>query len=162
MNRRTTCMLTRMTVLGLAITALPQASLAQSDPLAGLWQLNLTKSKYSPGPAPKSLTLYVQGEGQNRKATGVGIDAAGNAISIVFMEAIEDGKPHPVIGLAGVEASASTRVDAHTANVSYFYGGQIIQTGTIVTSQDGKTLTFTIAGARAGQQMNNTLVYDRQ
>jgi hypothetical protein len=34
MNGRTRCMLTGITVLGLAITALPQASLAQSDPLA--------------------------------------------------------------------------------------------------------------------------------
>ena len=54
MNRRT---LTTMALVFSAIlfaTALPQIGFAQSDPLVGIWQLNLAKSKYSPGPPPKS------------------------------------------------------------------------------------------------------------
>src|SRR5579864_717275 len=82
--RRTKLTLTGMTFLGLAIVALPQPSFAQSDPLAGLWQLNLAKSKRTTGPAgAKSQTVYIQGEGQNRKITAVAINAAGNAVSQV-------------------------------------------------------------------------------
>jgi hypothetical protein len=48
MNRRT---LTTMVLLGLAVaTAFPQIACAQTDPFLGTWQLNLAKSKYSPGP----------------------------------------------------------------------------------------------------------------
>ena len=50
MKRRTTNLLTGLTVLGLAVAALPQLGFAQSVPWLGTWQLNLAKSKYSPGP----------------------------------------------------------------------------------------------------------------
>jgi hypothetical protein len=36
---------------------------AQSDPFLGTWQLDLAKSKFSPGPPPSGQTLSVQGEG---------------------------------------------------------------------------------------------------
>jgi hypothetical protein len=161
MTRRTA--LTGMSLLGLAIAASSQLGFAQGDPLAGLWQLNLSKSRYNPGPAPKSLTVYFQGEGQSRKITVVGINGAGNPITIAYMEAMEDGKPHPVTGLAGVDASAVTRVDGYSANVTYFNGGKPVQTGTLVTARDGKSYTFTISGTDgAGRQINNTLVLDRQ
>ena len=52
MNRRT---FTTTALLGLAVaTALPQAGLAQSNPWLGMWKLNLAKSTYPPGQAPKS------------------------------------------------------------------------------------------------------------
>jgi hypothetical protein len=74
MNRRIALMLT-MTLLGLA--TLSRLGLAQSDPFLGTWQLNLAKSKYSPGPPPKSQTVNFQGEGG--RITVVGIDAAGKS-----------------------------------------------------------------------------------
>ena len=52
MNRRTACMLTTITLFGLI--ALPQVSFAQSSPLIGTWKLNLDKSKYNSGTAPRS------------------------------------------------------------------------------------------------------------
>ena len=48
MNRRSILMLTGLALLGLAFDAMPQAGFAQTDPFLGLWQLNLTKSKFSP------------------------------------------------------------------------------------------------------------------
>ncbi len=41
-----------LAILGPAVTLKPQAA----DPLIGTWKLNLAKSKFSPGPAPKSVT----------------------------------------------------------------------------------------------------------
>ena len=54
MNRRTT-ILTGMTLLGLA--ALPQVGFAQSSSLIGTWRLKVDKSKFNPGPPPRSATL---------------------------------------------------------------------------------------------------------
>jgi hypothetical protein len=162
MNRRTLSFI-GTTFLGLAIAALPDAGFAQSDPMTGLWQINLVKSKYDPGPPPKSQTVYFQGEGQNRKVTIVGITAAGNPQSATFSELVEDGKPHQVTGLAGVDAQAYTRVDARTLNVNRLKDGKVVQTGTWVVSPDGKALTVTFKGANAnGREVSNILIYDKQ
>ena len=161
MNRRTT--LVSIALLSLVACAFPQASYAQSDSMSGLWQVNVAKSKYDPGPPPKSQTVYFQGEGQNRKVTIVGITATGNPQLATFTEFVEDGKPHPVTGLAGIDAQAYTRVDASSLNVSRLKDGKVIQTGTWVVSPDGKALTVTFTGTNAnGRQVNNILIYDKQ
>jgi hypothetical protein len=160
MNRRTTLMLTGMALLGLAFAASPRVALAQSDPFDGIWQLNLAKSNLTgPVAGTKSLTSYFHGEGQNRRDTIVGIDAQGNPFSGVYMH-IYDGQPHPTTGSPGYDASAYTRVDAHTINYSLTKAGKLVETGTLVVSQDGKTLTVTEKGTNAsGREYNDVLVY---
>jgi hypothetical protein len=71
-------LLTGRALFGLVIAALPQVSSAQIVLPNGIFQLNLAKSKHSPGSAPMSQTLNVQGEGPNLRVTLVGIDAEGN------------------------------------------------------------------------------------
>jgi hypothetical protein len=61
MTRRSTCMLTAMTLLVLAIVTFPHPGFAQSDRFVGTWQLNLAKSKFTPGPPPKSGTFTFTG-----------------------------------------------------------------------------------------------------
>jgi hypothetical protein len=57
---------------------------------------------------------------------------------------IEDGQPHPSTASPDFDASTYTRVDAYTLNISRTKAGKVVATGTIVTSRDGKTNTFTI------------------
>jgi hypothetical protein len=49
-----------MALFALTIAALPHVAFAQSDPIIGTWQLNLVKSKYSPGPSADASELPVQ------------------------------------------------------------------------------------------------------
>jgi hypothetical protein len=162
MSRRATFMLISV-LLNLGIGGFPQIGVAQTDPLLGLWQLNLAKSKFSPAPPYKSLTAYFQGEGQDRKTTVVGIDTAGNPVTIVFLENVEDGKPHPVTGSRFVDAATATRVDANTVNISYLKEGKVVQSGTLVTAPDGRTYTLTLAGTLTdGRQLNYVYVLDKQ
>ena len=161
MNRRTTFMLTGMTLLGLAMVALPRVSVAQSSSLIGTWKLNLDKSKLV-GPPPRSATLTYTQDGQNMRSTAQGIDAQGNPTMVVFMH-IYDGMPHPTTGSPVYDASAYTRVDGSTLIVARFKAGKLVQIGTLVVSQDGKTLTGPSTGTQANGQLGNTiLVYDRQ
>jgi hypothetical protein len=161
MTRRTVIMLTGMTLFGFAFAASPQVALAQSDPLDGIWQLNLAKSKLTGLLAgTKSLTRYDHGEGQNHKATLVGIDAQGNPFSAVNTY-IYDGQPHPTTGSPRYNAIANTRVDAHTINLSLTKAGKPVVTETIVVSQDGKTLTVTLKDDGSGREYNDVLVYDK-
>src|ERR1700680_4001582 len=75
-------------------TALPQAGFAQGNPDVGTWKLNLAKSKYTPGPAPKSLTMNSEAVGQGLRVTFVGTDAEGKPTKAVYL-LIYDGKPQP-------------------------------------------------------------------
>ena len=147
---------------GLVVATLPQLSFAQTDAFAGVWQLNLAKSKYSPGPPPKSGTLYIHGEGQNRRDSAVAIDAQGNPMADVLTH-IYDGQPHPVTGVQTIDAAAYTPADANTLNYRYIKAGNVVSIGTITVSQDGKTLTIAGTGTNAnGQPTNNIAVYDKQ
>ena len=161
MNRRTTFMLTGMTLLGLAMVALPWVSFAESSSLIGTWKLNLDKSKLVGAP-PRSATLTYTQDGQNMRSTAQGIDARGNPTMVVFMH-IYDGMPHPTTGSPVYDASAYTRVDGSTLIVARSKAGKLVQIGTLVVSQDGKTLTVPSTGTQPNGQLGNTIqVYDKQ
>src|SRR5437870_2971800 len=115
MNRRTTLTLTGVALLGLALGALPQlASGQQSDPRIGTWKLNLAKSKYSPGPPPRSNTAIWEAVGQGVRVTAEGIDAQGNPMKAVFGPNFSDGKSYPITGSPAYDAASSKRVNAST------------------------------------------------
>jgi hypothetical protein len=160
MNRHT---LMTMTLLALAIAvAIPQIGLAQSDPWVGTWQLNLAKSKYSPGPPPKSSTVTVEAMGQNHKLTVVTTDAEGKQTSVENTR-IYDGMSHPVTGNPGYDAGSFTRVDAFTIIISYTKAGKLVRTATNVLSLDGKAITATNAGTDAnGRPINIIAIYDKK
>jgi hypothetical protein len=66
MISRRVLLILRNALLAAILVAMPQTVFADSDPFDGVWELNLAKSKYSPGPEPKAQTLYMRGEEQNR------------------------------------------------------------------------------------------------
>ena len=140
MNRRTACMLTTITLFGLI--ALPQVSFAQSSPLIGTWKLNLDKSKYNSGTAPRSQTNVYQQDGQNIKADIRGVDSQGNATAVVLLH-IYDGQPHPSTGSPYFDSSTYMRVDANTVIFSRSKAGKLVVVGTIVMAPDGKSYTTT-------------------
>jgi hypothetical protein len=158
MNRRT---LTTMALLGLAVsTGLPRVGLGQTN--LGTWKLNLAKSTYSPGPAPRSGTLTFQGAGQTLTDTAEGIDAEGKPTKGVFIH-IYDGKPYATTGAPGIDSTAYTRVDANIVKFTRMNAGKVVQTGFHVVSSDGKALTVITTGADAnGREMNNIAVYEKQ
>jgi len=165
MNRRTILSLTTKTMLCLAVvfaTALPQPGLAQSNPWLGMWKLNVAKSTYAPGQAPRSSTYNFQGAGANLTNTVDTVDAAGNSTKGVNMHNY-DGQPHPVSGNPSVDARSYTRADANAVISASAKAGKLVQVATIVLSQDGKTITTTTRGIDSkGQQVNTVAVYDKQ
>jgi hypothetical protein len=129
----------------------------------GTWKINLAKSKYAAGKAPKSATFTVAAAGAGIKVT---VDSVGadDTVSHWGYTANYDGKDNPITGncLYG-DVVAATRVDASTINIIYKKGGTVTVTQTFAVSSDGKTGTVTGAGTNAaGQTVSSVAVYDKQ
>src|SRR6266852_3391902 len=84
----------------------PQVGFAQSNLLGATWKLNLAKSKFNPGPAPRSSTLTYEAVGQGFRAIAEGVDAQGNATKGVFGVYSYDGKSYPVTGVPAYDESS--------------------------------------------------------
>jgi hypothetical protein len=146
----------------LAIAAVIVASPAFGqgvDPLVGTWKLNLEKSTFIGTPAPKSETLIIAGEGQNRTNILEGIDSQGREGKVVMMH-IYDGMPHPTTGTPNFDASAYTRT-GNTINITRFKKGTVVTIDNAVIDP-GKTYTVTSGGLIDNQPYYAVRVYDRQ
>src|SRR5271169_2486286 len=88
---------------------------AQSNPLVGTWKLNVAKSKFDPGPAPKSLTRTVEAQGDGVKYTFDGVSADGKPLAYGFAVKF-DGKDNPIMGSmpSGADTISAQRKDANT------------------------------------------------
>jgi hypothetical protein len=159
-------MRTRAFVL-LAITAVASVlvlgSIAQAaDNQVGTWKINVAKSKFSPGPAPKESTLTIESQPDGLKFTIHGTDAEGKAVHIEFSPKY-DGKDYPATGMANADTISMKKIDDYTIETVGKKQGKPMVTTTSVVSKDGKTRTTTQKGTNAkGQDVNNTIVYDKQ
>ena len=84
------------TMLVTAVTLFVAA--AAADQSSGTWKMNAEKSKYSPGPAPKSLTVVVESDDNNYKIEATGTDGDGKPLHVQY-SAKFDGKDHPATGI---------------------------------------------------------------
>ena len=139
-----------------------RALLAQSDPAIGTWKLNVAKSKYVPGPAPKSNVITIAAAGSGYHVTAKGEDASGKPTSIDYT-ATFDGKESPVKGAPAYDTTSLKRIDANTTEQTRKKEGKTVQTATRKISADGKTMTVTTRGKdEAGRTLNTVAVYDKQ
>jgi hypothetical protein len=128
----------------------------------GTWKLNAAKSKFSPGPAPKSLTLKFETTADGIKLTSDGMDAAGNPTHGEYVSKF-DGVDVPWTGNPEADAASAKKTDDNSYVNVWKKDGKPTITAKAVVSKDGKTLTTWQKGTNAkGQTVNNTVVYDRQ
>ncbi len=142
---------------------LSSAAFAQSDPQVGVWKLNIEKSKYNPGPGPKSGTTTIEAAGSGTKVIVDQVLADGTKRHYEFT-ANYDGKDSPVTGNnPELDTVARTRTNANTVQTIAKKGGKVTTTQSSVVSSDGKTRTVTTKGTSAsGQKVDNVAVYERQ
>ena len=159
----------RVVVLGVVVTlgvmlgvGLVRVSAQGSDARSGTWKLNVEKSKYSPGPAPKSATMKIEASGQGETNTTEGVNAEGAATKVQYTAQF-DGKDYPLTGSPTADQTSLKRLDARTIERTDKKGDKVVATLTRVVSEDGKTMTVTTTGTNAqGQAMNNVTVWEKQ
>jgi hypothetical protein len=159
MNRRRWCVLAGISVA--AILALSWTALA-ADNWLGTWKLNTAKSKYNPGPAPKSQTVKQEAWEGGVKATTDGVGADGKPTHTEYA-AKYDGKDYPWKGNPNADMISMKKIDDNTYEAVWKLNGKVTITAKTVISGDGKTRTNTQTGTDAqGHKVNNVVVYDRQ
>jgi hypothetical protein len=159
---RQTCLFAALAVTVVVVLAGTTFAQSSSSNL-GTWKLNLAKSKYSPGTAPKSATFTNVAAGAGVKTTADSVATDGTVFHSEYT-VVYDGKDNPITGnsLNG-DVAAGTRIDANTVRFIYKKGGKVTVTTTNVVSSDRKTYTITAKGTNTlGQTINTVAVYDKQ
>jgi len=140
------------------------ATSAADNPVLGKWQLNVEKSKYVPGPGPKSMTRTVEADGDKVKFTYEGVAANGSAISYTFSVAY-DGKDYPISGsgaTGGADAISVKQLGPRSFRAMLKKAGTPVVNSTIEISADGKVTTMHISSADGKGHIDNTVVYEKQ
>ncbi len=144
------------------VMVLSSSAVLAADNWLGTWKVDLAKSKYSPGPAPKSLTLKYEATPGGTKFTGDGVGADGKPNHTMFLSKF-DGKDVPYEGNPDADMASPMKIDDNSYTNTWKKGGKATITAKVVVSADGKTMTITQIGTNAkGEAVNITAVYSKQ
>jgi hypothetical protein len=145
-----------------AVMVFSSSVVLAADNWLGTWKLNVGKSKYSPGPAPKSLTLKYEASKGVIKLTSDGVDAESKPTHGTYSSKF-DGKETPWEGNPDADMAAPKKIDDNSFENVWKKGGKVTTTVKAVVSKDGKTYTVSLTGKNAkGETVNTTSVYERQ
>lgn len=146
------------------LTAIMLAGLlpaAAPDPVLGVWKLNLARSRFNPGPAPRSQTrTYIQTP-DGIQVTIRSVDMNGRSATIQFPEKY-DGKDYAVQGSDVADALAMVRINDYMAEASMKHGGMVVATARRLITDEGKTLVISFKEVSSDHPVDNELVYDKQ
>jgi hypothetical protein len=151
-----------LAVVVAVVAAFATPSFAQNP--AGVWKANIAKSKYSPGPAPKSATISTTAEaGGGFKTINEQVPATGAPARFEITYKF-DGKDNKINGTnPNADMQSYTRVDDRNWTVVSKKGGKVTLTSKVAVAADGKTRTTTQTGTDAqGRAVNNVIVYEKQ
>jgi hypothetical protein len=165
-------MRTRLLVLSfvmLTVVAVSATVVLGADMFSGTWKANVAKSKYSPGPPPKSNILKFEAVDNGMKVVIDGVNATGQKTHTEYTVKFDgkdyadkvmlDGKLDP----NGADMISAKKTDDFTFETTTKLKGKVLIVSKTVISKDGKTRTTTQTGTNAqGQTVNNTLVAEKQ
>jgi hypothetical protein len=149
--------------LGALALAVVSISAQATEPIVGTWKLDVAKSTYKPGPAPKSTSIVVAQEGKGIKVSVDAVNADGSPLKWDFTT-MRDGKEEaPVTGNPMFETVTASRESAHAGTNIYKKAGKVVITTKVAIAADGKSMTVTSTGTDVkGQAVNNVAHYVRQ
>ncbi len=145
----------RSTSLAALLLALAAVLMAQTnDRFTGKWELNVAKSKFSPGPGPKSETVT----NMDGRTTIEGVDPEGKPFKWSFTPS--NGAVVPIEGMENstVREKVSGDTIDHTWNTAT---GNMHGHG--VLSKDGKVLKYTENGTdKQGRPVHDVFIFEKQ
>ena len=132
------------------------------DPLVGTWVMNVSRSKFSPGPAPKGMTVTYESTAQGLHVVTSTVGADGTSQKTEYTAAY-DGKDYPITGAPQVEVVSLRQIDALTSERTDKRGGKAVTSYTRQVYADGRTLVVTQKGNDAsGSPVDNEIIFEKQ
>ena len=145
-----------LAVAGIAVAA------CTADSVVGTWTLNVAKSTFNTGPAPKSQTrTYTEDkDGTSLTVNGVGADGSAMSQQSTFKY---DGKAYSMSGSPDFDGLSLKRVNGSTVTAILMKAGKKVGNTTRTISGHGKVLTLStkVTGAD-GKPYSTVLVFDKQ
>ena len=138
--------------------SLSAACLFGADPLAGTWKLELSESRFNPGPAPVSQTRTYRPTAEGLEVT-VATTTSDHKVTQVEFPAIYDGKVYPVKGPGPIDALQLEKVNNFQSRATLKHAGKVIATAERTISEDGKVLTIAYKETEGDSPADNVLVY---
>ena len=132
------------------------------DPVLGTWKLDTARSKFIPGPAPKSQTRTYAETAQGTAMTFTGVAANGSSMSgqSTFKY---DGKDYKITGSADYDTLSLKRLNGSTVRADLKKGGKVVGTTVRTLTGHGKVLTLASKGTGAtGAPFDIVMVFDKQ
>jgi len=160
---RSTILFTRIAPLLISLGSVWQLPAAEpDDPILGAWKLNLAKSKYIPGPAPRSQTRTYRFKDNEIFVTIQTVDAHGQRQPAIEFQERYDGKEYPVKGSALGDSLALKRINNYLAEATVLHSGMVVAVTRRIITDNGKTLMLIYQETSSEHPVDNVIVYDRQ
>jgi hypothetical protein len=126
-----------------------------ADPFVGTWKLDVSKSKFDPGPPPQSQTISIGADGKVAVETTQG-NGQNENWSYMYVQDQD-------ANITGLENSSvkESRHNNHVEHMWKWNGANY--TGHGMVSNHGKTLTYTLDGTTTdGKHEHDVMVYEKQ
>jgi hypothetical protein len=144
----------------LPLRAAQAPSTTPEDYIVGTWQLDVAKSKYSPGPGPISETRTYSRGPNGIEGTIQRRFADGRSERIEYVA--EFDREYPVMGTEEYDHILMKRISARTAEAVLSHAGRAYGTARRVIDEPGKTMTITFKReSSSGTAINNTAFYEK-
>jgi len=146
-------------IAGITLSRVAQGA---DDPNTGTWRLNVAKSKFNPGPGPKSKILTIKIENGTETYNAQGIDASGRE-TLETYKAKLDGTDAPVDGIPFADTVSNRQLAPNHLVTTFKKNGAVTMTLDIVVSPDGMTRMLTYTGKNErGRKVHDVLVFDKE
>ena len=130
------------------------------NPFAGTWTANIEKSSRHANHQFESATLTFEMAGEAISMTHAGVNMSGKHESGTSVLQ-PDGQEHSIAQAPGVVV-VTRWAGSHILETEGLKDGHSVGKGTYAVSEDGRTLTATVAGTDgAGAKFEQVIVFDR-
>ena len=149
-------------LVGIVVALVSGTSAQAPKGLEGTWKLNVAKSKFSPGPPPKSMTVTYSAAGANGTKIVVDVTPATGEAQHWEMTVTYDGKESPITGNPNADSVSAKPSKGLTSESVFKKGGKVTATNHRSLSADGKTLTVISKGLTVeGKPRNDVQVMEK-
>lgn len=138
------------------------ASLASADPLTGKWVLNVGRTHYGGGAAPRKQETFVCEEEKQLLRCTIKSDRLDGKLVLGTFRAAFDGQAYPADGIPDVDRVSLKKIDDHVADATFSYKGRPVFGYRAVQSDDDRSLTIVSVDPVARTVLNSIVVYDRR